>query len=290
MSARKVVSLTPWRLREWPLPTPTGDKNSRGTVLVIGGSRVTPGAVLLAGMAALRAGAGKLQIATTESTAIALAVATPEAMVVGFPETPRGALIGRAPAELADLVASADVVLVGPGLVDGDETEALLEDVLKSVGDETAVVLDAYALGAVAGRPELVKGLKSAPVMTPNLDEGAMLLGKELGDDVDRVAAQLAEKYGSVMSLFGHVADPEGGSWRDETDSSGLGTSGSGDVAAGLVAGLLARGATPAQAACWGTHVHAAAGQRLAVKHGRMSYVAREIVDEIAPALAALEA
>lgn len=290
MSAREALPLTPSRLRAWPLPAPDGDKNSRGTVLVVGGSRATPGAVLLAGLAALRAGAGKLQIATTQSTAVALGVATPEAMVAGFPETPAGALVGRAPEQLAEMVAQADVVLLGPGLVDVDETAALLEDVLQSVGDEAALVLDAYALGAVAGRPELLRGRAQAPVLTPNLDEGAMLLGRELGDDLDRAAAQLAEKYDSVVSLFGHIADPDKNAWRDETDTSGLGTSGSGDVAAGLVAGLLARGASPAQAACWGIHVHAAAGQRLAVKHGRASYLAREIVDEIAPALGALEA
>jgi ADP-dependent NAD(P)H-hydrate dehydratase len=92
-----------------------------------------------------------------------------------------------------------------------------------------------------------------------------------------------------VVSLFGHVADPASGAWRDETADSGLGTSGSGDVAAGLVGGLLARGASPSQAACWAVHVHAAAGQRLAVERGRTSYLAREIVDGIAPALAALE-
>lgn len=289
MSARDVLSLTPTRLRSWPLPTPGGDKSSRGTVLVVGGSRVTPGAVLLAGMAALRAGAGKLQIATTESTSVALGVAVPEAMAVGLPETPSGALVGRVETPLADLVAQAEVVLVGPGLVDVEETKALLDGVLAAARGETAVVLDAYALAAIAGRPELVRGRATLPVLTPNLGEGATLLDRELSDDIDREAAMIAETYDCVTSLFGHIADPDRGAWRDETDSSGLGTSGSGDVAAGLVAGLLARGATPAQAACWGIHVHAAAGQRLAVKHGRASYLAREIVDEIAPALAALE-
>lgn len=289
MSAREVLALTPSRLKSWPLPVPDGDKNSRGTVLVVGGARATPGAVLLAGMAALRAGAGKLQIATTDSTAVALGVAVPEAMVVGLPETPLGALVGRAPEQLADLVAQADVVLIGPGLVDVDETAALLEDVLAAASSETAVVLDAYALGALAGRPELLHGRASVPVLTPNLSEGGVLLGRDLGDDIDREAALIAKKYDCVVSLFGHIADPEKGAWRDETGGSGLGTSGSGDVAAGVVAGLLARGATPAQAACWGIYVHASAGERLAVKHGRASYLAREIVDEIAPALAALE-
>lgn len=289
MSAADAVPLTPARLREWPLPDPQGDKSSRGTILVIGGSRATPGAVLLAGTAALRAGAGKLQIATTESTALALGVAVPEAMVVGMPETSAGALTPEPPSAVLDLAASADVVVLGPGLFEGDDTDALLETVLGSIGDDTAVVIDACALASVARRPELLRHCAERTVMTPNLGEGAALLGRELGDDVDAEAALIAEKLGCVVSLFGHVADPASGAWRDETADSGLGTSGSGDVAAGLVGGLLARGASPSQAACWAVHVHAAAGQRLAVERGRTSYLAREIVDGIAPALAALE-
>lgn len=289
MSAHEVVPLTPARLRDWPLPSPEGDKSARGTVLVVGGSRATPGAVLLAGTAAMRAGAGKLQIVTTESTALALGVAVPEAMVIGLPETSSGAVAADPPDVVHDLASQADVVVIGPGLFEGDDTTALLGTVLGAIGDDTAVVIDACALASVAERPELLKDCAARTVLTPNLGEGAVLLGRDLGDDVDAEAAALADKLGCVISLFGHIADPEGGAWRDETADSGLGTSGSGDVAAGLVAGLLARGATPAQAASWGAHVHAAAGQRLAVERGRTSYLAREIVDGIAPALAAVE-
>ena len=86
--------ITPALLRDWALPVPTGGKESRGTVLVVGGSRFTPGAVLLAGVAALRAGAGVLQLAAAESTAAALSIQVPEAMVVGLPETADGAVAG----------------------------------------------------------------------------------------------------------------------------------------------------------------------------------------------------
>jgi ADP-dependent NAD(P)H-hydrate dehydratase len=288
VSARDVVVLTPAVLREWALPDPQGDKNSRGTVLIIGGSRSTPGAVILAGTAAMRAGAGKLQIATTESTAPALGVAVPEAMVIGLPETPIGN-VAEAPQQLLDLAASADVVVIGPGLFDGDETDEVLAAVLGAIDEETSVVVDACALASVARRPAVLDGCADRVVMTPNQGEGAGLLDRELSDDLDAEAAAIAEKYGCVVSLFGHIADPAGGAWRDETADNGLGTSGSGDVAAGMVGGLLARGAEPAQAACWGINVHAAAGQRLAVEKGRTSYLAREIVDGIAPALAALD-
>ncbi|MCW2831171.1 MAG: NAD(P)H-hydrate dehydratase [Aeromicrobium sp.] len=289
MSTPESGILTPGRLRAWPLPSPDGDKSSRGTVLVVGGSRSTPGAALLAGLAALRAGAGKLQIATTESTSVALAIAAPEAMVVGFPETPSGALRGDPSEDLADMVAKADVVLLGPGLVDVDETRALLELVVSTVDSDAALAVDAYGLSALAEQPALLRGRATRPLLTPNLGEGAMLLGRDLTDDLDAEAIEIADRFDCVASLFGHVADPDGSVWRDETAGSGLGTSGSGDVAAGLAAGLLARGAGPAQAACWATHVHAAAGQRLAVELGPTSYLAREIVDGLAAALAVLE-
>jgi ADP-dependent NAD(P)H-hydrate dehydratase len=289
MTRPDVVMLTPARLRSWPLPSPDGDKSSRGTVLVVGGSRFTPGAVLLAGTAALRAGAGKLQLATTESTAAALSIAVPEAMVVGLPENEAGAAHAGTNEQLADLARSADVVLIGPGLIDVDETGALLDMVVEAIDDDTSVVVDAYALGALSKRPDLLKGRPVPAVLTPNLGEGARLLDRDLGDDLEEEAAAIADRYGCVVSLFGHVAEPGGATWRDETGDSGLGTSGSGDVLSGLLAGLLARGAEPDQAASWAAHVHAAAGQRLAVERGRTSFLAREIVDGIAPALAALE-
>ena len=92
--------ITPRLLRDWPLPDPQGDKESRGTVLVVGGSRFTPGGVLLAGVAALRAGAGRLQLAVTGSTATALSIAVPEAKVVGLPETDGGSVSGDVPGHL----------------------------------------------------------------------------------------------------------------------------------------------------------------------------------------------
>ena len=123
-------------------------------------------------------------------------------------------------------------------------------------------------------------------MLTPNISEAGRLLGREPGDDLDAEAAAVVERFGAVVSLYGHVGAPGGGAWRDENADVGLGTSGSGDVLAGIMAGLLARGASPAQAACWGTYVHAMAGQRLVPRMGRTGYLARELVDEVAATLA----
>jgi hydroxyethylthiazole kinase-like uncharacterized protein yjeF len=290
------VTLTPSALRDWPLPVPEGGKDKRGTVLVVGGSRSTPGAVLLAGTAALRAGAGVLQLAVAASTAASLSIAVPEALVVGLPETGSGSVRGDAAAELGDLVAQARAVLVGPGLDDVDQTGALLRGVLDRIGPESALALDAYALGALSRDRALVEPVAGRLVLTPNPTEAGILLGQDpAGDepgapgDLADAAARIARRYSGVVSVHGRIADPDGNRWADETGDAGLGTSGSGDVLAGLVAGLLARGATPTQAACWASHVHAAAGQRLIPRFGRLGFLARELVDEAPRVLAELQ-
>jgi len=278
--------ITPALLRDWALPVPAGGKEARGTVLVVGGSRFTPGAVLLAGVAALRAGAGVLQLAAAESTAAALSIQVPEALVVGLPETSDGAVEGGPGDLLAGLVGEADVVALGPGLKDIEATRGLLHLVLEAARPETPLVLDAYALGALSHEPGLLTGAGRRAVLTPNLTEARHLLDRDLGDDLDAEAAELARRYDAVVSLYGHIAAPDGRSWREESGDAGLGTSGSGDVRAGLLAGLLSRGAAPAQAACWAAFAHAVSGQRLVPRYGRIGFLARELLDEIPHTLA----
>ncbi|GAA0912328.1 NAD(P)H-hydrate dehydratase [Virgisporangium ochraceum] len=280
--------MTPRLLRDWPLPVPGGGKDARGTVLVVGGSRFTPGAVLLAGLAALRAGAGVLQLAVAESTAAVLSIQVPEALVVGLPETGSGSVAGEPPDRLRGLAEDARVILVGPGLDDVDLAGDLLRHLLEAAGPQTALVLDAYALGALSHAPDLLEGRTQPVVLTPNLTEAGFLLGREPGDDLAHEASAVAEKYGAVVSLFGTVATPDGRLWREESGDAGLGTSGSGDVRAGIVAGLLSRGAEPEQAACFGAWVHAVAGQRLIPRYGRIGFLARELLDGIAESLAAV--
>ncbi|MCW2800667.1 MAG: carbohydrate kinase [Aeromicrobium sp.] len=280
--------LSPQLLRAWPLPEPEGDKATRGTVLVVGGSRYTPGAVLLAGTAALRAGAGVLQLATAADNAQALSIAVPEAMVVDLPTTEDGSVDGDGSDRLFELVGRADVIVIGPGLDDIEETASLMRRVFEAAADGARFVVDAYALGALSRQPGLLSTKADGTVLTPNVDEAERLLDREPSGDLDADAAAVVERFGAVVSLYGHVAAPDGGAWRDENADVGLGTSGSGDVASGIVAGLLARGADPAQAACWGTFLHATAGQRLVERMGRTGYLARELVDEIPAALSAI--
>jgi len=205
----------------------------------------------------------------------------PEAKVIGLPE--KGAEV---PAELLDMAAQVDVLAVGPGLDDIEETGRLLSALLDVAGKDSGVVLDAYALGALSKDPALLEGRSQRVVLTPNGTEAAHLLGDDPGDDLAAAARSLAERYPAVISLRSHIAAPDGRRWREESGHSGLGTSGSGDVLAGIIAGLLGRGAEAAQAACWGAYTHAVSGQRLIPRFGRTGFLARELVDEVAATIA----
>lgn len=282
-------TVTPEFLREWALPSGADSKYARGSVLVVGGARKSPGAVLLAGTAALRVGAGRLTLAVADSVAPALAVAVPESGVIGLAETASGSVAGNTAEPLADELGTADVVLVGPGLDDAQQTAALLDAIIPLAGGSTNFVLDAFALGVL---PDLRKSgqlgsLVGRLILTPNKGEAERLLGRDIRD-LDDDVPRIADRFGAVVTCFGVVSDADGRVWRLGSGQGGLGTSGSGDVRAGAIAGLLARGAELAQAACWGSHLHQAAGDRLSVSIGPTGYLARELVDELPSLLAEL--
>jgi hydroxyethylthiazole kinase-like uncharacterized protein yjeF len=258
-------------------------------VLVVGGGRRTPGAVLLAGTAALRVGAGRVTLAVAESVAVQLAVTLPEAGVVGLPETPDGSVGDAGLEDLLEDYDSADVVLIGPGLDDIGQTEALLRGLLRhdsarESGDAPVLVLDAYALGALPRLADDLSPWAGRLILTPNPTEAGILLGRDPGD-VASDAVDIAGKYEAVVSCQGVIAGPPGAEdhWEITTGYGGLGTSGSGDILAGAIAGLRARGTSDVQAACWGTHLHATAGDRLASRVGSLGYLARELADELPP-------
>lgn len=278
-------------LRSWPLPEPAGSKYARGQVLVVGGSCTTPGAAVLAGTAALRMGAGRLTVATAEGVAVQLAVALPVCGTLPLPQDERGSITGeRVATLLEDDVKRADAVLVGPGLQSGEGTARLLTEIAGTLPEDLPVVLDAAAATAL---PDLdhaaTQALGGRLVLTPNTRELARLLDvDEVGaDDLARATLRVSRRFDAVVACGSWVAADDG-LWRVSTGDSGLGTSGSGDVLSGALVGLVARGASPAQATVWATHVHAAAGDVLAARWGRVGYLADEITAEIPHVLRSL--
>ena len=279
-----MVAVTADLLREWRLPDPgpDGDKHTRGNLVVLGGTAATPGAVLLAGLAGLRAGAGRLQLMTVDAVSAQLGVAVPEAMVTSLATDESGAVAAEGELLAGSHVREADAAVIGPGM-SGATCGALVRHVLTSL-DSTPAVVDAGALVALATFDPTSDFLGGPLVLTPNAGEAAALLGVETVVENEEVAATIAATFGAVVSVKGWIAHPDGTTWQISAGNPGLGTSGSGDVLAGLVGGLLARGASAAQAAVWGQYLHATAGDRLAARVGRLSFLARELLDE-APAV-----
>jgi ADP-dependent NAD(P)H-hydrate dehydratase len=294
---RHLATIDAAALRAWPLPMPSpeGDKEQRGHVLVLGGSREMPGAVILAATAALRAGAGKLTIATGASVAQLVALAIPEARVIGLPETAEGGFMADAGLTLAPLADRVGALLIGPGMQDEAASAALVRTLLPHFA-AVPVVLDANAMGIVR-HPDLETGpgpfrFSTPVVLTPHAGEMAHLSGMSkdtISADPVPHAARAARDWNAVLALKGArtiIAAPEGSIWQHEGGNVGLAISGSGDVLAGVIAGLAARGAALAQAACWGVALHAQAGERLAERMGLLGYLARELAGEV-PALLA---
>jgi ADP-dependent NAD(P)H-hydrate dehydratase len=278
------VEVTEDSLRQWPLPhpTPDGDKEERGHVLVAGGSREMPGAVILAALAAMRAGAGKLTVATGESVAQLVAQALPEARVIGLRETSAG---GIREGEAARLPDNANSVVIGPGMQDEEAAARFAADAIIRF-PAAKIVLDAFAMSIVSSARR--KNVDSqAIVVTPHAGEMAHLTGQTkeaiLSDPIT-VTLQQARSWNVLTALKGattFIARPSGELWRHLGGSCGLATSGSGDVLAGVIAGLAARGASIEQATVWAVALHARAGESLETRVGPLGYLAREIPGEI---------
>lgn len=264
-----------------PLPAPSGDKHEHGRVLAIGGSTGVPGAIALTGEAALRVGAGKVRLATVASAAIALGVTFPEAAVLALPE--REGEIDDA-AALADPIGRSDAVIVGPGMMDQAPAERLIRALAGLEAPDCAVVLDAAAVACAGSLTALLACWHGRLVLTPHVGEAASLLDREaeaIARDPADAARTAAARFGAVAVMKGEatvIADADGALLRYPGGGPGLGTGGSGDVLAGIIGGLLARGADPLVAAGWGVWLHGEAGRRLAREVGTVGFLAREIL------------
>lgn len=284
------VRITRALLKRLPLPNPDsgGDKEERGRVLIVGGEVPLPGAIILAGIAALRAGAGKLQLATCSGTAPMVGVSVPECLCVGLDETKSGTISSKCADVIAGHCKDADAVLIGPGLRQSDENDDLVKSILTKWTD-TPVILDAGALSALRKTPDLLHGLGGKAIVTPHSGEMASTLGTDKWE-VERNPAEIALEasgaLGAVVALKGSrtfIASPDGELYLYDSGDIGLATSGSGDTLAGVITGLLARGASPLHSAVWGVFLHGAAGNALEKKLGRIGFLARELLDEIPP-------
>jgi hydroxyethylthiazole kinase-like uncharacterized protein yjeF len=281
-----IVPLDPEWLRAHPLPVlkSDSDKNSRGRVLVVGGAEFVPGALRLTGEAALRAGAGKLQMATVRSAAMSLGVLVPEAAMIALPAQEDGEIAAGAAERLAPQLARCDALVLGPGMNVSEQTDDLVAAILAATEPNVTTILDAAALTSAREMKALIARHDGHIILTPHHGEMAILTGESasaIAADPVAVARQVASDFHAVVILKGDqsvIAAPDGECLLHEGGCVGLATGGSGDVLAGIVGGLAARGTEPLRAAAWGSWLHGRAGRDLADTIGPIGFLARELL------------
>jgi hydroxyethylthiazole kinase-like uncharacterized protein yjeF len=261
-------------------------KNSRGRVLVIGGSCTVPGAMRLTGEAALRVGAGKLQMATVGSAAVMLGLLVPEAAAIALPEDADGEIGAPLPERLEKALDACDTLVLGPGIGDPETAERLLRAAVARPREDMQLVIDAMAIGCARDMRDALAPFAGRLIFTPHYGEMAVLTGREAdeiaGDPVG-IARDVAAEYGAIAVLKGSstvIATPDGAVLHYPGGGTGLATGGSGDVLAGAIGGLLSRGTEPVAAAGWGVWLHGQSGRRVATTCGPIGFLAREVPAE----------
>lgn len=264
-------------LRGWRAPF--SDKRSYGHLFVVGGSRSYPGAVMMTVRAALQSGVGLLTAFVPESLVASYAAHVPEAMWVGCPETPGGGLALESLHLLRERMSRATALVIGPGLAREPETLVFARDVLSALN--LPAVIDADAL-----QPEIVESGHAPRVLTPHAGEYHRLAGRE-------GLAAYAQKIGASVVLKGSPTQISSGRGVYLSLAGGpvLARGGSGDILAGMIAGLLAQQPEDALgAACRGALWHGLAADQLARDQGATAVHTTQLLHYLATVLRVREA
>ena len=276
-----------------PVRPAQSNKGTFGRVLVVAGSASYPGAAILAASAGYRAGAGLVTLATPASLIPALVSAMPEVTYLPLPEkaadTGSGIVNAGALAELERVLPGYNVLLIGCGLGQAPGTQTLVNDLLRSpvLAGLKAVVVDADGLNAIAGTDFSTLRAPNL-VLTPHPGEMARLTGTDVATvQAGRLATAQASaaEWGATVVLKGAntiVATPNGAARVSAVAHSALATAGTGDVLAGVIAGLLAQGQPPLEAATLAVYLHGNAGERAARSFGSAGVTAGDVLREIA--------
>lgn len=261
-----------------PLPARKIDahKGDFGRVLLIGGSQTMPGAIALAGMAALRSGSGLVIVATPKNAVSTVAGFSPCYMTQGFNfDQP-------VPEQIQELVGDwADVVAIGPGIGTDERTVNLVKQLYQSAPQP--MVVDADGLNCLAKENTDFGNHDGQRILTPHPGEFRRIVDQAFArrEEMELSATQLATKAGVTIVLKGHrtlITDGEH-SAHNSTGNAGMATGGSGDVLTGMIASFVGQGLTAFQAAQSACHVHGSAGDLAAEKLGQASLISSDLLE-----------
>ena len=260
----------------------TGHKGTFGRVFMLAGSRGMTGAANLAGMGALRSGAGLVTVGVPDAIYLIVAKSDSELMFRPLPSTTQGTLSLKAFPEIQRSYDAQDVIALGPGLSQQITTQKLIRKILQSAG--LPLVIDADGLNALTGQLAVLVSCRGHAVLTPHPGEFIRVFGGKLNDKEavrKQLAMEVALTHGVVMVLKGHrtvIASPEGDSHINTTGNPGMATAGSGDVLTGMIAALIGQGLSLYEAACLGAYVHGLSGDMAEKKVGQISLTAGDIL------------
>jgi NAD(P)H-hydrate epimerase len=284
VSSLQLNLITPREIAPLVGPRPlAANKGNFGHVLVIGGAVGKAGSVAMAGMAALRSGAGLSTVATPKSVLATVAGFHPEVMTEPLDETDSGTISTRASERMDALIKSMTVLAVGPGISRNPETSDFVRSLV--VKCKTPLVLDADGLNAFEGRAAELNGKGRILVITPHPGEMARLTGSTVAAvqrDRINVARTFAREHELIVVLKGHrtlIAQPDGTVWVNTTGNPGMATGGTGDILTGMVAGLIAQNREHiVEAVMAAVHLHGLAGDVARESMGEHSLVATDLV------------
>ena len=260
-------------------------KGTTGHLLVLAGAPGKTGAAAMTAIAALRSGAGLVSLGVPAPLNAVLETLVLEAMTVPLPAATDGGLGSAAGGEIVGLLPGKQCLALGPGLGTGDETRALVRQVLSAC--PLPVVIDADGLNCLAAEPALLKNLDVPVILTPHPGEMARLAGATVQEvQADRIACarDFAQQFNVHLVLKGAgtvVAHPDGSVYLNPTGNPGMAAGGMGDVLTGLIAGLVTRGVPPAEAARAGVYLHGRAADGLARQVAPWGYLASEVMAAI---------
>lgn len=279
-----------WIAEHLPTRRPDGHKGTFGHVLVVAGSLGMSGAAILCATGALRAGAGLVTVACPRSTQEIIATALPEAITIGLPDQ-EGHLTRESLAPLRGALARADVLAIGPGLGRAEETGAFVRTLIAEV--KSPLVIDADGLFALDR--ETLQEIADHAILTPHPGEMSRLIERPASEsNAERIeiARSFAAERNVVLLLKGKptaIGMPDGDVFLNQTGNTALATGGSGDVLTGIIAGLLAGGASLADAAIVGAYLHGYAADYLARDRAERSIIPSDLLAALPQAIAEVE-
>jgi len=262
------------------------NKGNYGHAFVVGGSLGKAGAAAMAGMSALRAGAGLATVATPKSVLPTVAGFYPELMTEPLAETEAGTISFDAKQRLNELAKGKIVLAIGPGISRDAQTSQLVRSLVAN--HKTTMVVDADGLNAFEGQTEQLNGRDRYVVITPHPGEMARLAGCTVSDVQKNrlnIARKFAHEHEVMVVLKGYrtlVVRPNGEAWVNTTGNPGMSTGGTGDILIGMVAGMIAQHPDDVfSAVVAAVHLHGLAGDVARESMGEHSLVATDLLKSL---------